>query len=139
VFIALSALIAAKTYSMDSKQRRRIRALDLTRDLLGTPEWREAVRIATEPGTSGLSLAGLPEEKRAIIFHVLNQIEIIAISMRVGDVDEEMLEGIVRTTVLLLWNALENKIAAERQTRFNPNIWSNFEWLAARWRSQRVH
>lgn len=133
-FIALSGIIAAMTYSTDSKQRRRTKALELTRDFSIAPEWQKAIRVAMEAAASGQSLTDLPQETRAAIFQVLNQIETIAISTRIGDVDEKMIESVVGLTVVRLWSALGSYVLAERQAYGNRMIWSNFEWLAAHWR-----
>lgn len=77
-----------------------------------------------------------PEElnDRRKLQYILNFYERVAVSIREGIYNENMIKRTSYTTVMETWNNAEPLIKAVREYIHSETTWQEFEWLVSRWR-----
>lgn len=77
-----------------------------------------------------------PEEReeRLKLQYILNFYERVAVSIREGIYNENMIKRTSYATVMETWNNAEPLIKAVREYIHSETTWQEFEWLVSRWR-----
>ena len=114
-----------------------IAATEVANDVLA----KARVEFAKLSSNGGAALLGLVNPKKpdelksaALVSAYLNHCELVAVSIRNRAMDEQMYKHWRRTTYTRTWGRAEAYIAAKRRTLNQPTLYTNFEWLAKRWR-----
>lgn len=74
-------------------------------------------------------------ENRTAILNVLNNLEFIAVGIRMGAFDEKVYKQLQCTNVLKIWNATAGFIHELRKVSGRSTIFQDIEHLAHRWES----
>lgn len=72
--------------------------------------------------------------ERRKIQYILNFYERVAVSIREGIYDEQMIKRASFTTVIQTWDIAEPLIKAIREYIHSETTWQEFEWLVLRWK-----
>ena len=72
--------------------------------------------------------------ERRKLQYILNFYERVAVSIREGIYNENMIKRTSYATVMETWDIAEPLIKAVRQYINSETTWQEFEWLVARWR-----
>jgi hypothetical protein len=137
IFVGVSAFVAALAYSKESWQRRQMRTLDLVRQMLASREGLTLLAEVRAVAASRRSLQELSDSERVAVSQLLNEIEFLAVSLKQGEVNEDMLRSTVGSYVVGLWGVIKDQIMEERKRRGTQDLWTNVEWLAYRWQGER--
>jgi len=70
--------------------------------------------------------------------YILNFYERVAVSIREGIYDEEMIKRTSYTTVIETWNTAEPLIKAIREKINSETTYQEFEWLVLRWKKNKL-
>jgi len=77
-------------------------------------------------------------EDRRRFQYILNFYERVAVSIREGIYNEEMIKRTSYTTVIETWDTAEPLIKAIREKINSETTYQEFEWLALRWKKKKL-
>lgn len=72
--------------------------------------------------------------ERRKLQYILNFYERVAVSIREGIYDENMIKRTSYATVMETWDIAEPLVKAVREHIHSDTTWQEFEWLVSRWR-----
>jgi len=87
-------------------------------------------------GAAGVSEALKAENVQMNIRHVLNFFEEVAIAVRTGHVDEELLANAFAGLIIRAYNALGAWITEHRRLTGRQKVWAELQWLYERWKDR---
>jgi len=82
-----------------------------------------------------ISIATCPEREH--FKTVLNHYEFIAQGIRNGDIDEQMVIDSLRSSILTLYERVEEGVFKLRTNRRRQTLYEHLEWLHCRWEVRR--
>jgi len=86
----------------------------------------------------GQQISDKEMEDRRQFQYILNFYERVAVSIREGIYNEEMIKRTSYTTVIETWDTAEPLIKAIREKINSRTTWQEFEWLALRWKKNKL-
>lgn len=84
-------------------------------------------------GAAGVTEVLGPENAQMNVRHVMNFFEEVAIAVKVGHVDEELLASAFAGLIIRAYNALGAWVAEHRRLTGRQKVWAEVEWLYTRW------
>lgn len=94
---------------------------------------RDIIRELFELVPDSPEFAQLGRERKTNVIHCLNFLEEIALAIKSGDADEDILKDAFRGAVLEASTKLQNWIREQRVSRGRPRVWCELEELARKW------
>jgi hypothetical protein len=142
--IILSAIGAIAIIYNNSHQAKKRATIDLVLHELSDKEIIEAknhVRKYRESGSPFAELSGKAHDDNPLngyLQTVLNHHEFVATGIKEGAFDEEIYKRMKRSLVLRDWQALEPYISEKRRQERRDKLFSEFQWLACRWKDNPI-
>ncbi|WP_312982073.1 DUF4760 domain-containing protein [Atlantibacter sp.] len=88
--------------------------------------------------TPGTAITDQELDERRKFQYILNFYERVAVSIRQGIYNEEMIKRTSYTTVIETWDIAEPLIRAIREKINSEITYQEFEWLATRWKKKKL-
>ncbi|HBS7745630.1 TPA: DUF4760 domain-containing protein [Klebsiella pneumoniae] len=87
---------------------------------------------------NGTTVTDAEMDERRKFQYILNFYERVAVSIRQGIYNEEMIKRTSYTTVIETWDIAEPLIRAIREKINSDTTYQEFEWLATRWKKKKL-
>ncbi len=142
--IILSAIGAIAIIYNNSHQAKKRATIDLVLHELSDKEIIDAknhVRKYRESGNPFAELSAKAHDDNPLngyLQTVLNHHEFVATGIKEGAFDEEIYKRMKRSLVLRDWQALEPYISEKRRQERRDKLFSEFQWLAYRWKDNPI-
>lgn len=129
IVLAYTTYRAAKT---TARQRNTLDKIAGYREPLIEGKIHRAIALIRQGAFAGDALLSSlqPIDQRAVVF-VLNEWDELALYVRYGVLDEQLLFDNYSSLALEIWTHLRSVVQAKRKT--DPRSWLAFDWLAVRW------